>query len=83
MHRAGSIADAQLLDQFSRDAVRAVTDTLTASSVAVQLHLAERGDVRQQRTGPTPAPQQSHGVCESDTVDNSARRITSPPRPQP
>jgi hypothetical protein len=48
---AGSVADAQLLDQFStmQPALQQVIDRLSA---AVQLHLAERGDVRQQRTGP-------------------------------
>src|ERR1035441_3495691 len=36
--------------------------------VAVQLHLIERGDVRQHRTQPIPASQESDGVCEADTV---------------
>jgi len=36
--------------------------------MAVQLHLVEPGDVRQQRPESTPTPQQGDGAGESDTV---------------
>jgi len=64
---AGSVADAQFFDQFStmQSTLQQIGDRV---GMAVQLHLVECGDVRQRGTVPTPAPKQSHGVCESDTV---------------